>query len=119
MHIANTFNIAVAGITNIDHKVTIPETEHKTSFRMWLLSLKANNGSLLLKTVGGGQLNINYFIISGENKQELIKWIDNGTTFLREHFIYDEHSEVMDPSGFHWCFRDDPTPDSNVAAMHL
>eukprot|EP00957_Ditylum_brightwellii_P031684 2402891-Ditylum_brightwellii.AAC.1 len=119
MHIANTFSIAVSGITNIDQEVTIPDTKNMTSFRMWILSLKAKNVTSLVKTVEGGQLNNNYFTTSGENKQELIKWIDNGTIFLREHFIFDEHSKVMGPSGFDRRFCVNPTPYSDVAAMQL
>ena len=119
MYIANTFSIAVTGITNIDQEATIPDSENMTSFCMWLLSLKAKNGTSLIKTVESGQLNNNYFTTSSKNKQELITWIDKGTTFIREKFIYDEHSEIMGPSGFHRRFRDDPTPDSDIAALYL
>eukprot|EP00957_Ditylum_brightwellii_P019943 1505272-Ditylum_brightwellii.AAC.1 len=37
---------------------------------------------------------------------------------MRNNFTYDEHTEVMGIEGFGRKFRDNPTPDTDVAALH-
>eukprot|EP00957_Ditylum_brightwellii_P097469 7423369-Ditylum_brightwellii.AAC.1 len=90
-YLQDKMSISMMGLHDISSEITVPGTNQRKSFHIWMLSLKSAEKSInLSNTVEKDPNNVLYFITKYSLKAEAEIWLDNLYEMLRNNFIRDK-----------------------------